>query len=50
MKADTTNLKSLFQKDVRYVIPVFQRPYAWNQEEQWEPQAAADFVRTATHD
>lgn len=37
MKADTTSLKSLFQKDVRYVIPVFQRPYVWNQEEQWEP-------------
>jgi hypothetical protein len=37
VKADTTNLKSLFQKDVRYVIPVFQRPYVWNQEEQWEP-------------
>lgn len=37
MKADTLSLKALFQKDVRYVIPTFQRPYVWDQETQWEP-------------
>lgn len=37
VKADTLTLKALFQRDVRYVIPTFQRPYVWNQEEQWEP-------------
>lgn len=37
MKADTLTLKSLFQKDVRYEIPTFQRPYVWTQDEQWEP-------------
>lgn len=37
MKADTLTLKTLFQKDVRYVIPTFQRPYVWNQDDQWEP-------------
>lgn len=37
MKADTLTLKNLFQKDVRYVIPTFQRPYVWNQDDQWEP-------------
>lgn len=37
MKADTLTLKKLFQKDVRYVVPIFQRPYVWNQEDQWEP-------------
>lgn len=37
MKADTLSLKALFQKDVRYVIPTFQRPYVWGQEQQWEP-------------
>lgn len=37
MKADTLTLKALFQKDVRYVVPTFQRPYVWNQEDQWEP-------------
>ncbi|MCY3807546.1 MAG: DUF262 domain-containing protein [bacterium] len=30
-------MKALFQKDVRYVIPTFQRPYVWNQDDQWEP-------------
>ena len=29
--------KALFQKNVRYVIPTFQRPYVWNQDDQWEP-------------
>lgn len=37
MKADILTLKTLFQKDVRYIIPTFQRPYVWNQEDQWEP-------------
>ena len=37
MKADIISLKALFQKDVRYVIPTFQRPYVWNHEDQWEP-------------
>src|SRR5437870_5480729 len=37
MKADIVNLKTLFQKDVRYLVPLFQRPYVWNQEDQWEP-------------
>src|SRR3989442_9685854 len=37
MKADIVNLKTLFQKDVRYLVPTFQRPYVWNQEDQWEP-------------
>jgi hypothetical protein len=30
-------LKTLFQKPVRYIIPTFQRPYVWNQDDQWEP-------------
>jgi len=37
MRADIITLKALFQKGVRYVVPTFQRPYVWNQEEQWEP-------------
>ena len=37
MKVDILSLKKLFQQDIRYVIPTFQRPYVWNQEEQWEP-------------
>jgi len=37
VKPDILTTKKLFQKDVQYVIPVFQRPYVWNQEDQWEP-------------
>ena len=37
MKSDILSLKALFQKNVHYVIPTFQRPYVWNQEDQWEP-------------
>ncbi len=37
MEAGKHNIKQLFQKDVRYIIPTFQRPYVWNQEKQWEP-------------
>ena len=29
--------KALFQKDIRYTIPTFQRPYVWSQDDQWEP-------------
>jgi RIO-like serine/threonine protein kinase len=36
MEAGKHNIKQLFQKDVRYIIPTFQRPYVWNQEKQWE--------------
>ncbi len=37
MKTDILNPKDLFQKDVRYTIPLFQRPYVWTQDDQWEP-------------
>jgi hypothetical protein len=37
MQADTHTIKNLFQKEVRYLIPTFQRPYVWNQADQWEP-------------
>lgn len=37
MDAKILTLKDIFQKDVRYLIPTFQRPYVWNQEDQWEP-------------
>lgn len=37
MKADTLSLRELFQKDIRYLVPTFQRPYVWDQEKQWEP-------------
>lgn len=37
MRTDILNPKDLFQKDVRYTIPPFQRPYVWSQDNQWEP-------------
>lgn len=37
VKSDTVDLKLLFGKDVRYLVPLFQRPYVWNQVEHWEP-------------
>ena len=27
----------LFQKQVRYTIPTFQRSYVWQQDDQWAP-------------
>lgn len=36
MKADTLNLKEVFRKDIKYVVPMFQRPYVWNEEEHWK--------------
>ena len=37
MHTDILSPKDLFQKDVRYTIPPFQRPYVWTQDDQWEP-------------
>lgn len=36
MKADTLDLKDIFRKDTRYVVPRFQRPYVWGEEEHWQ--------------
>ena len=37
MKSDILTPRDIFQKDVRYIVPSFQRPYVWSQERQWEP-------------
>ncbi|MFD8496670.1 DUF262 domain-containing protein [Amycolatopsis sp. NPDC059657] len=37
MQANTLTPQKLFEPQVRYVIPVFQRPYVWQVEKQWEP-------------
>ncbi|MGW2143565.1 DUF262 domain-containing protein [Nonomuraea bangladeshensis] len=37
MKADTRTPAEIFSGHVRYVIPLFQRPYVWNRADQWEP-------------
>lgn len=37
MKSDTHTVQQLFELDVRYNVPLYQRPYVWNKDEQWEP-------------
>lgn len=37
MKPETRTVTQLFGLDVRYVVPLFQRPYVWEQARQWEP-------------
>ncbi len=46
MKADTLNLKDVFSKDIRYLVPLFQRPYVWEKDKHWEP--LWEDVRTVT--
>ena len=37
MKVEIMNLQSLFDGNMHYVIPPFQRRYVWDEEEQWDP-------------
>jgi uncharacterized protein DUF262/uncharacterized protein DUF1524 len=55
VKADTLDLATIFGKTVRYNVPLFQRPYVWKREEQWEPlwedvRAVADRLLDDTTD
>jgi Protein of unknown function DUF262 len=37
MKPDTHTVQQLFERDVRYSVPLYQRPYVWDEEHQWAP-------------
>ena len=37
MKAESRTLQRIFEQAIRYCVPLFQRPYVWNQEENWVP-------------
>lgn len=37
MKADSLTVRHLFAQDRRYLVPLFQRPYVWEKEDQWQP-------------
>ncbi|WP_243375066.1 DUF262 domain-containing protein [Microvirga solisilvae] len=37
MKPDKLTVHDLFQRERRYVVPLYQRAYVWNQQDQWEP-------------
>ncbi|MDE0573475.1 DUF262 domain-containing HNH endonuclease family protein [Demequina sp. B12] len=37
MQAGATTLEALFADGQEYIIPAFQRPYVWSEDEQWDP-------------
>ncbi|MGI8530655.1 MAG: DUF262 domain-containing protein [Geodermatophilaceae bacterium] len=37
MKADTKSPAEIFGYHIRYVVPLFQRPYVWTEQDQWGP-------------
>lgn len=36
MKPDNLTIFGLFERQQRYVVPLFQRPYVWTRDKQWE--------------
>lgn len=46
IKTDTPAAKDLFEVEVHYEVPPFQRPYVWDKEDQWIP-LWEDIVRVA---
>ena len=47
MEANPRSPRELFEGKEHYEVPAFQRPYVWNEEEQWAP-LWDDVVRVAT--
>ncbi len=37
MEANARNLERIFDSTVSYQIPLFQRPYVWNEDKNWQP-------------
>ena len=37
MDVNIRTVGALFQNNVRYLVPIYQRPYVWNRNDQWEP-------------
>jgi uncharacterized protein with ParB-like and HNH nuclease domain len=37
MQVGTLAIQHIFDKDVLYTVPLYQRPYVWNESEQWKP-------------
>jgi hypothetical protein len=37
MKAGSINLQKLFEQTIQYRIPLFQRPYVWEEHKNWQP-------------
>ncbi len=55
MDANPRSLKTIFESQCRYLVPLFQRSYVWNETKQWEPlwedvQAVAErYLNSADH-
>ena len=37
MKADSITIQDFFHTERRHLVPLYQRPYVWKREDQWEP-------------
>ncbi len=37
MKPATNTLEDLFRTEVRYMVPLYQRPYVWKKDTHWAP-------------
>lgn len=37
MHTSYLTLKHIFEQDRRYIVPLYQRPYVWEEKQQWEP-------------
>lgn len=37
MDAGSRTIKQIFEPDRRHIVPLYQRPYVWNKDEQWAP-------------
>ena len=46
MKVNVLTLQHLIEKNIQYRIPLYQRPYVWNEDEQWQ-YLWEDILRTA---
>lgn len=49
MKAGSINLQKIFEQTIRYRIPLFQRPYVWDLDDNWEPMWDAIRVLAERH-
>ncbi|MGK2966254.1 MAG: DUF262 domain-containing protein, partial [Tepidiformaceae bacterium] len=52
MKTSKSTIYDLFQTQLRYVVPLFQRGYVWTEQDQWEPlwdDVVSQAAETAWH-
>lgn len=49
VKPEKLTVQELFSRERRFLIPLFQRSYVWNQEDQWEPLWEDILKRTTAH-